>query len=88
MNNNIYNMVSNLAASRHNDGGQSALRLLFGFARLATMNDGVLNAMFSQENDRNEIKKIREALEENDLDLELIKTCVATMSDEEIIRED
>ncbi len=71
----VYNTVEELARKVNGNHAKelSALQLLCGFAKLVTMDDGVLTALFPKEEERNELTEIKSLLDESQIDLALLK---------------
>ena len=56
------------------------LHLLYGYAKLAGMDDGVLNVLFTDEDDLKDIAAIRALLGESQINVELMKHAVPLLA--------
>jgi len=73
INNSIYNTVEELAKGQFGDENRVILHILFAYAKLASMNEGVLNVLFPEKEEQLELAEINKLLRHSDVDLELLK---------------
>ncbi|MCD7884947.1 MAG: AAA family ATPase [Lachnospiraceae bacterium] len=70
----IYQMIEQFAKEyTEKDDGLTVYHILYGCAKLLCMDQNTLNAMFSDEAQQQELKKILELFEANDIDYTLMK---------------
>jgi len=70
--NSIYKQADEFAESKFKGAEKTPIQLLYGFAKLVTMDKGVTSVLFSKE-EQVELGEISEILEQNGLDVELLK---------------
>ncbi|MCD8105186.1 MAG: AAA family ATPase [Lachnospiraceae bacterium] len=70
----IYHMIEQFAGEyREKDKGLTVYHILYGCAKLLCMDQNTLNAMFSDEAQQTELKKILELFDANEIDYTLMK---------------
>ena len=77
--NGVYPYLRGISERQFETGELTPLQLIYGFATVASMNDLTLSLYFRGEKDQEEIGKIREILNENRMDLSLIRSAVPMM---------
>ena len=75
-NDSVFEYVVRLTETAFGKEGLSELDFIFGYAKLILMNSNVLDALFTEESDRNEIDKVRSIFKSKNLDPELLKSGV------------
>ncbi|MBO5261350.1 MAG: AAA family ATPase [Coprococcus sp.] len=74
--NSIYDQVRGFVKTRFKDRPLVALQLLYGYAKLVSMNSGVLSVLFAKEEEQEELNEISVVFDENKIDVELVKSGV------------
>ncbi|MBR5974595.1 MAG: AAA family ATPase [Clostridiales bacterium] len=83
--NNIYTYVEKLTADAFGkDQERSVLEVICGYAKLASMDEMVLHAMFSDEDDQKELEKIVQIFKDNGIDVKLLKAAMPFLRGKEI----
>ncbi|MBO4689033.1 MAG: AAA family ATPase [Clostridiales bacterium] len=83
--NNIYTYVEKLTADAFGkDQERSVLEVICGYAKLASMDEMVLHAMFSDEGDQEELQKIVQIFKDSGIDVKLLKAAMPFLRGKEI----
>lgn len=76
INNSIYDQIQQFVDGQFQQMNHTALQLLYGYAKLMSMDAGILNVLFSKEEEQKELADIRNIIQENNIDINLLKVTV------------
>ena len=84
----VFKWIESLTGSKPSKPADSTMNLLIGYAKLLSMNEGVLNSLFQKEEEQEDLKKIREVMEERKIDVALLRTCAGFLQNRDADEDD
>ncbi len=83
--NNVFKYVEKLTADTFGkDQKRSVLEVLCGYAKLASMDEKILDSIFSDEKERDELKQIVQIFKDKKIDIQLLKAAAPFIKGKEI----
>ena len=73
INNSIFEQVKKLADTSFGGSDKSFVDIIYGYAKLISMDESVLNVLFAEESEQQDLADIIRILEKNDIDVNLLK---------------
>ena len=73
INSSIFEQVKKLADSTLGESDKTVLDIIYGYARLISMDKNVLNVLFAEESEQKDLANISSIIEKNNIDVELLK---------------